>query len=368
MARHGRPKAVLILLDDERDELRRLSTRVRLNRNVAFRARIVLACSAGRTNREVATELRTHEHTVGKWRKRFIQERLSGLYDEPRVGAPREISDDRVEAVVVKTLETKPKGRTHWSTRKMAANTGLSHSTIGRIWRTFGLKPHVSRQYKLSDDPQFVAKVRDIVGLYMHPPQNAVVFAVDEKSQTQALERAQPVLPMDVGAPERQTHNYIRHGTLDLFAALNVATGKVIARCTKRHRAKEFVAFLRDIDESVPEGTEIHVVLDNLSTHKSPPVHRWLLRNPRFHLHFTPTYSSWLNLVERFFGLLTEQALRRGSHQSTAQLRAAIIEYVEAHNEEGKPFKWTKTADEILAKIQRFGLRTLTAHAGEFDY
>ncbi len=362
MARTGRPKAALILTDDERLELERLKARSRVNRNVAFRARIVLSCADGLANNEVARRLRTGQRTVGKWRMRFIDERVAGLYDEPRVGAERRITDDQVEAVVVKTLETKPKGRTHWSTRKMAENVGLSHSTIGRIWRTFGLKPHISKTYKLSDDPQFVAKVRDIVGLYMNPPTNAVVLAVDEKSQTQALERAQPILPMDIGAPERQTHNYVRHGTLDLFAALNVATGKVIARCTKQHRAKDFVAFLREIDAEVPAQLDVHVVLDNLATHKAPAVHRWLIRRPRFHLHFTPTYSSWLNLVERFFGLLTEQALRRGSHQSTAQLRDAILAYVDAHNEEAKPFRWTKTADEILAKVERFGARTIQAH------
>jgi transposase len=362
MPRTGRPKAALVLTEEERTELKRLIARSRVNRDVAFRARIVLACADGLANIDVARRLRTGERTVGKWRRRFIDERAAGLYDEPRVGAERRITDDQVEEIVVKTLETKPKGRTHWSTRKMAENVGLSHSTIGRIWRTFGLKPHISKTYKLSDDPQFVAKVRDIVGLYMNPPANAVVLAVDEKSQTQALERAQPILPMDIGAPERQTHNYLRHGTLDLFAALDIATGKVIARCTKQHRAKEFVAFLREIDANVPAPFEVHVVLDNLSTHKSSAVHRWLIRRPRFHLHFTPTYSSWLNLVERFFGLLTERALRRGSHQSTAQLRDAILAYVDAHNEQAKPFRWTKSADEILAKVQRFGTRTLAAH------
>ncbi len=365
MPQDGRPKRSLVLSDEERAELERLAARVRVNRNVAFRARIVLACAEGCTNRDVARQLRGEEHTVGRWRKRFIEQRIAGLYDEPRVGAPRTIADDKIEAVVVKTLETKPKGRTHWSTRKMAENVGLSHATIGRIWRTFGLKPHVSKTYKLSDDPQFVAKVRDIVGLYMHPPENAVVLAVDEKSQTQALERAQPVLPMDLGAPERQTHNYVRHGTLDLFAALNVATGKVITRCTKQHRAKEFVDFLREIDKSVAADLQIHIVLDNLSTHKAPAAHRWLVRHPRFHLHFTPTYSSWLNLVERFFGLLTDEALRRGSHTSVAELRAAIARYVEAHNEMGKPFRWTKSADEIFAKVRRFGERTLMAHRDE---
>lgn len=351
----------LVLTDAEREELLRLTKRARVNRNLAFRARIVLSCAEA-TNSAVALALRTTNQTVGKWRKRFVADRLQGLYDEPRVGAPRTISDDQVEAVIVRTLETKPKGRTHWSTRSMAASVGMSHATIGRVWRTFGLKPHVSRSFKLSDDPQFVAKVRDVVGLYMNPPEHAVVLSFDEKSQIQALERAQPVLPLDLGQPERQTHNYRRHGTLDLFAALNVANGKVIAACKKQHRAKDFTAFLEEIDQSVDAGLMIHVVLDNLSTHKAPPVHRWLLRHPRFVLHFTPTYASWLNLVERFFGLLTGHALQRGSHSSVPQLRQAISEYVEAHNEAGKPFKWTKTADEILEKMRRFGLRTQQAH------
>lgn len=351
----------LVLLDGERDELLRLTKRARVNRNLAFRARIVLGC-VDATNSAVARDLRTSKQTVGKWRRRFVEERLQGLYDEPRVGAPRTISDDDVEAVIVQTLETKPKGRTHWSTRSMAAKVGLSHTTIGRVWRTFGLKPHVSRSFKLSDDPQFVAKVHDVVGLYMNPPERAVVLSFDEKSQIQALERAQPILPMDIGQPERQTHNYLRHGTLDLFAALNVATGKVMAAYKKQHRAKDFVAFLDEIDRSVEDGLTIHMVLDNLSAHKAPPVQRWLLRHPRFVLHFTPTYASWLNLVERFFGLLTGHALQRGSHTSVPQLRQAIVEYVEAHNDGGKPFKWTKTATEILEKMRRFGLRAQEAH------
>ena len=361
MGKSGRPMIELVLSEEEREELLKLTKRARVNRNLAFRAKIVLGCD-GAINSVVAQDLRTTNQTVGKWRKRFIAKRLDGLYDEPRVGAPRTISDDEVEAVIVKTLEAKPKGRTHWSTRSMAAAVGMSHATIGRMWRTFGLKPHVSRSFKISDDPQFVAKVRDVVGLYMNPPDHAVVISFDEKSQIQALERGQPILPMDIGNPERQTHNYIRHGTLDLFAALNVATGKVLAAYKKQHRAKDFTAFLAEIDQSVEPGLTIHVVLDNLSAHKAPPVHRWLLLHPRFVLHFTPTYSSWLNLVERFFGLLTGHALQRGSHTSIPQLRKAIAEYVEAHNETGKPFKWTKSADEILEKMRRFGVRTQQAH------
>jgi len=245
----------------------------------------------------------------------------------------------------------------------MAAKAGMSHTTIGRIWRTFGLKPHVTESFKISPDPQLVDKVRDVVGLYMNPPTNAVVFSFDEKSQIQALERAQPILPMDIGQPERRTHNDIRNGTVDLFAALNVATGEVLARCKPQHRAQDFVAFLREIDTRVEPALEVHLVLDNLSAHRAPVVHRWLLRHPRFHLHFTPTYASWLNLVERFFGLLTENALRRGSHTSVPQLREAILAYVNAHNNKGQPFKGTKTADQILDKMRRFALRTQQVHA-----
>lgn len=363
MAIIGRPKKTLVVTADERSALVRLTKRARVNRALAFRARLVLACAEGATSSDVARRYRTTDATVGKWRSRFIERRLGGIYDEPRVGAPRRIADEDVEAVIVKTLETTPPGETHWSTRTMATKAGMSHTTIGRIWRTFGLKPHVTESFKISPDPQLVEKIRDVVGLYMNPPSNAVVFSVDEKSQIQALERAQPILPMDIGQPERRTHNYIRNGTLDLFAALNVATGEVLARCKPQHRAQDFVTFLREIDASVAPALEVHVVLDNLSAHRAPVVHRWLLRHLRFHLHFTPTYASWLNLVERFFGLLTEKALRRGSHTSVPQLRAAILAYVEAHNEKGKPFKWTKTADEILDKMRRFGLRTQQVHA-----
>jgi transposase len=363
MATIGRPKKqTLVVADGERAELVRLTKRAHVNRSLAFRARVVLACADGVTDTAVARRHRTTNTTVAKWRTRFIERRLEGLYDEPRVGAPRTISDEDVEAVIVKTLETTPKGETHWSTRTMAAKAGMSHTMVGRIWRTFGLKPHVTRSFKISPDPQLVAKVRDVVGLYMNPPNNAVVFSFDEKSQIQALERAQPILPMDIGQPERQTHNYIRNGTLDLFAALNVATGEVLARCKQQHRAQDFVAFLRDIEASVEPELEVHVVLDNLSAHRAPAVHRWLLRHPRVHFHFTPTYGSWLNLVERFFGLLTEKALRRGSHTSLPQLREAILAYVAAHNENGKAFRWTKTADEILDKMRRFGLRTQQVH------
>jgi transposase len=361
MAKIGRPRAEIVLTDDERLTLVRLTKRVRVNRAIAFRARIVLACAKA-SDTAVAQRLRTTKTTVAKWRNQFVADRLAGLYDEPRVGAPRTITDEAVEAILVKTLETTPPGETHWSTRSMAKAAGISHAMVGRIWRTFRLQPHRTESFKLSPDPQLVDKIRDVVGLYMTPPANAVVFSVDEKSQIQALQRAQPILPMDFGQPERRTHNYWRHGTLDLFAALNVATGTVLTRYTAQHRAQDFVAFLRDIDASVEPGLDLHIVLDNLSAHRAPPVQRWLLRHPRVQFHFTPTYASWLNLVERFFGLLTDKAIKRGSHTSVPQLRAAIVAYVDAHNARSIPFKWVKTADEILEKMRRFGLRVQQVH------
>lgn len=360
--RSGAPKAALVVTDQQRTELERLEQRIRTNRDVAFRAKIILAAADGTSNSEIAKHLRTTPGTVGKWRRQFVRDGLDGLFDEPRPGAARKFSDEDVESVIVQTLESTPKGRTHWSTRKMAEHAGMSHSTVGRIWRTFGLQPHVVEGFKLSNDPLFVDKVRDIVGLYLNPPDNAVVLALDEKPQIQALERAQPVLPMDFGQPERQTHNYFRHGTLDLFAALDIVTGKVISNTRMQHRAKDLVAFLRIIDNEVEPELQVHVVLDNLSAHKAPLVKRWLVRHPRFHFHFTPTYSSWLNLVERFFALLTEHALRRGSHASVNELRTAIDSYIDSHNEDGKPFVWTKTADEILEKVKRFGQRTMKVH------
>lgn len=361
--RSGGPKAELVVTSQQRGELERLARRVRTNRHIAFRAKVVMGCAEGLSNVAVAARLRTSPGTVGKWRKRFIADGVDGLFDTPRPGAPRKITDAAVEDIVVKTLETKPKGRTHWSTRKMAEQAGVSHTTVGRIWRTFGLQPHVVKSFKFSDDPLFVEKVRDIVGLYLNPPAGAVVFSFDEKPQIQALERAQPVLPMDFGQPERRTHNYVRHGTSDLFAALNVATGKIVAQHKKQHRAVDFVAFLRVLDAQVEPHLQVHVILDNLSAHKAPVVKRWLARHPRFHFHFTPTYSAWLNLVERFFGLLTEHALKRGSHTSVQQLKSAIDDYIDAHNEEGRPFVWTKTADQILDTVKRFGERTIQVHA-----
>jgi transposase len=362
MGKAGRPKLPLVVTPDEREQLQRLVRRARVNRHIAFRARIILACAEGSANIEVARKLHTTNATVGIWRKRFVVDRLDGLLDEPKPGGPRKISDDAVEKVVVQTLESVPVGRTHWSTRSMAEQTGISHASIGRIWRAFGLQPHRSERFQLSSDPFLVEKTRDIVGLYLNPPDNAVVLCVDEKTQVQALERSQPVLPLDFGQPERQTSDYFRHGTTDLFAALTVATGVVLGKCYEQHRAKEFINFLGEIDANVPNGLGVHVVLDNLSTHKTPAVKRWLQRHPRFHLHFTPTHGSWLNQVERFFGLLTEHALRRGSHTSPKMLRAAIASYITAHNEKPKPFRWVKTADQILASIARFATRTLQTH------
>lgn len=362
MGKAGRPKLPLVVTPDERKELERLARRGRVNRHASFRAKVVLACAEGASNTEVARKLHTTNETVGIWRKRFVLERLDGLSDEPRPGAPRKIQDDAIEKVIVQTLESTPRGRTHWSTRSMAKLSGMSSSTIGRIWRAFGLQPHRTERFQLSTDPLLVEKTRDIVGLYLNPPDNAVVVCVDEKSQIQALERSQPVLPMDFGQPERQTSDYFRHGTVDLFAALTVATGVVLGKVYKQHRAKEFINFLGEIDANVPAELAIHVVLDNLSTHKTPTVKRWLQRHPRFHLHFTPTHGSWLNQVERFFGLLTEHALRRGSHTSPKALRAAIATYIDAHNADSKPFRWVKTADQILASIARFATRTLQTH------
>lgn len=365
MARTGRPAAAIELSEDERAELELIASRSRSAWRSAFRAKIILGIASGLTGSAVAKKLRTSNQTVGLWRKRFLERRLEGLLDEPRPGRPRKIGDDEIEAVVTKTLETTPKGATHWSTREMAKNVGLSHSTIGRVWRAFGLQPHRSKSFKLSPDPLLVPKVRDIVGLYMSPPENAVVLSVDEKSQIQALNRTQPVLPMRIGECEKRTFDYDRHGTLSLFAALDVATGRVIGKCHRKHRSKEFVEFLREIDVSVPAELDVHLIVDNYSTHKTPAVRRFLAKRPRFHIHFTPTYASWINQVERWFGLLTSRQLKRGSHTSVAQLRSAIEEFIAVSNEHPKPFKWVKSADEILGRIARFAQRTNQAHGVE---
>jgi transposase len=323
----------------------------------------VLACATeGKSNKAVASELSVTAHTVGKWRSRFVRDRLDGLYDEPRPGAPRTIEDEKVEEVLVKTLETTPRNATHWSTRAMARRVGLSPATVARIWRAFGLKPHRTETFTLSKDPLLIEKVRDIVGLYLNPPARAVVLCADEKSQIQALDRTQPLLPMRPGQAERRTHDYMRHGTTTLFAALDVATGEVIGRCFRRHRAIEFRKFLQLVDESVPAQLDVHLVVDNYATHKTPAIQRWLASHPRFQFHFTPTKGSWLNQVERWFGLLSERKIKRGTHRSTLALEKAIREYIEANNDEPAPFMWVKSADEILASMKRFAQATLDAH------
>jgi transposase len=363
--RRGRPTAELKVTDEERTVLERYVRRGTTAQRLSTRAQIVLLCADGLDNKKVARRLRTSANTVGKWRARFVEARLEGLLDEPRPGAPRKISDDRVEAVVVKTLESTPKGATHWSTRQMAKAVGLSRESIGRIWRTFGLKPHQTETFHLSKDPLLIDKVRDIVGLYMSPPVNAVILSVDEKSQIQALDRTQPVLPLRPGQAERRTPDYERHGTTTLFAALNVATGNVIGKCYPRHRAVEFRKFLQEVDSTVPPELDVHMVIDNYATHKAPIIKAWLAKHPRYHLHFTPTHGSWLNQVERWFGLLTQRQIKRGAHKSVASLKAAIEEFLAAHNEEPKPFMWTKSADEIIAKIGRFATRTLAVSDGQ---
>jgi transposase len=342
------------LSDEERATLERWARRPNSAQALALRCRIVLACAEGETNTAVASRLGITRSTVAKWRTRFAVDRLDGLVDEPRPGAPRSIDDDAVESVIVKTLEQTPPDATHWSTRSMAAATGMSQSAVSRIWRAFGLKPHLTESFKLSPDPQFIDKVRDIVGLYLNPPDAAVVFCVDEKSQIQALDRTAPVLPLIPGTPERRTHDYRRHGTTNLYAALDLASGQVIAELTARHRGEEFQRFLNLINRNVPDHLEVHVVVDNSSTHKTPAIQRWLLRHPRFSLHFTPTYSSWLNLVERWFAELTNKWLRRGTHRSTKELDAAIRTWINTWNDNPRPFIWHKTADEILDNLATY--------------
>ncbi len=354
----GRRLPDLALSSEERETLERWSRRPKTAQALALRARIVLACAGGNSNTVVAGELNVTLSTVGKWRQRFVEQRLDGLLDEPRPGAPRSISDADVERVVTLTLESIPTDATHWSTRSMAARSGMSQSAVSRIWRAFALQPHRSETFKLSKDPLFIEKVRDIVGLYLNPPDRAAVLCVDEKSQIQALDRTQPLLPMRPGQIERRTHDYVRHGTTSLFAALDYKVGTVLTECEKRHRAEEFRKFLGKIDESVPAELDVHLILDNSSIHKTPAIYAWLAKRPRFHLHFTPTSSSWLNLVERWFAALTEKQLRRGAHRSTRELENAIQRYVDATNGAPKPFVWTKTAEEIFANISRFCTRT----------
>lgn len=356
----ARPKPELVLSDDERQKLSTWANRPKSSQRLALRARIVLACAKEPSNKVVAKQLQVCGATVGTWRNRFVARRLDGLVDDPRPGAPRTVTDVEVERVVTRTLETKPTAATHWSTRDMAKATGMSQSAISRIWRAFGLKPHLHETFKLSTDPYFVEKVRDVVGLYLNPPENAIVLSVDEKSQVQALDRTQPMLPMTPGQAERGTHDYVRHGTTSLFAALNVATGQVIGKCHRRHRQQEFVKFLNHLDNTLVKepGVSIHIVLDNYATHKTPLVKRWLLKHPEYRLHFIPTSSSWLNQIERFFAAITEKRIRRGVFRSVPALEEASTEYLKEHNANPKPLSWVADADAILDRIKRVCERT----------
>jgi len=355
----GKPAVAIDLTVLERQELESLEGRRGTAQGLARRARIVLLAAEGLENKEICAVLNVDANTVGKWRRRYAEGRLDGLFDEPRPGRPPEIGDDEIAETIRLTLETMPADATHWSLRSMGRAVGHAPSTIHRIWQAFGLQPHRVEAFKLSTDPLFVEKVRDIVGLYMAPPEQALVLCVDEKSQIQALDRTQPVLPMRPGQAERRSHDYTRHGTLSLFAALDVATGKVIGKCFARHRGSEFLKFLREIEISVPLDLDVHLVMDNYSTHKTPAIRRWLGRHPRWHVHFTPTSASWINQVERFFAALTEKQIRRGAHRSTRELEQAIRNYINTVNEDPKPFRWTKSADHILASIKRFCLATL---------
>ena len=347
----GRPKAELVLSNEERERLTALAARRKSAQALALRARIVLRCAEGLSNTAVAKTERVTGATVGKWRARFVQQRLAGLDDNARSGAPRTLTDAHVERVITRTLESKPKHATHWSTRSMAKRCGLTHDAVHRIWKAFGLQPHREQICQLSTDPFFIDKVRDVVGLYLNPPAQALVLCVDEKSQCQALERSQPLLPLRPSQPERHTHDYFRHGTVSLFAALDVQTGKIIGQCQARHTQRQFLDFLKRIDAATPAELALHLVLDNYATHKTPAVRRWLVRHPRFHLHFIPTHSSWLNQVERWFAKITTEAIRRGSFRSVPHLRQTIMDYISANNRQPQPFSWTASADLILGKV-----------------
>src|SRR3954466_15152576 len=361
--RTGRPIPPLSVTEEQRSMLESWTRRPKTAQALALRAKIILACAEGKPNGVVARQARVRQQTVGKWRSRFLSRGLDGLLDEPRPGTPRRVSDAEVKQVLTTTLESLPRDATYWSTRSLAQESGLSRSTISRIWRAFGLQPHRSETFKLSKDPLFIDKVRDIVGLYLNPPDRALVLCVDEKSQIQALDRPQPLLPLRPGQAERRSHDYKRHGTTSLFAALDVKAGTIIGQCMARHRASEFRRFLDEVEKNVPDGLDIHVVMDNASSHKTKLIRDWFAKRPRWHVHFTPTSSSWINQVERFFALLTEQQIRRGAHRSTKELEAAISAYIQARNENPKPFRWTKSADDILASIERFCRRTLSVQS-----
>jgi len=349
----GRPTRPLNVTSEEREKLAMLARRPKTGQAVAMRARIVLGCDEGLSNGAVAKRLQITGATVCKWRERFRVNRLEGLLDEPRPGAPRSITDKKVEAVVTKTLESMPANSTHWSTRLMANKTGLSQTAIVRIWHAFGLQPHRVKNFKFSKDPQLIEKVRDIVGLYMNPPDHAMVLCIDEKSQVQALNRTQPILPIAPGVPARQSHDYERHGVTSLFAALDVASGVTISNCYRRHRHQEFLRFLGDVDASLPRGLDVHLVMDNYGTHKVKKVRGWLARHPRYHIHFTPTSGSWLNMVERLFAEVTQRCIRRGSHTAVRELEKAMLDYLDRRNRNPKPFIWKADADLILGKVER---------------
>ena len=353
MVTMGRPVVAIHLTESERSDLRRLHRQRKIAADLQVRALIVLLAADGMSNRAIAEAAGVSAHTAGKWRKRYAQNGIAGLYDEQRLGAPRKHGDDVVEAVIAKTLQEKPRGASHWSTRLMAEHCGLSKSSISRIWQAFRLQPHRQETFKLSSDPLFIEKVRDVVGVYLNPPDKALVLCVDEKSQIQALNRTQPIIPMTPGQVEQGTHDYERHGTTTLFAALDVATGKVVGECYQRHRAEEFRKFLNKIKREVPDDLDVHLVMDNYATHKTPAIQRWLERNKRFHFHFVPTSSSWLNQVERWFGLLTQRLLKRSVHFSVKELEADLHAFINANNENPKPFVWTKTASQILESIAR---------------
>lgn len=352
--RNGRPKTPLTLTAEETEQLLAFARSRSLPASLCQRARIVLASAEGESNSSIATRLKLSNATVGKWRASFVAQRVAGLYDGVRPGRPRSVDDERIAQLINTTLHTKPRdGATHWSVRSVAAETKISKTSVQRYFQLFGLQPHRTESFKLSTDPFFVEKLRDIVGLYLSPPDNAIVLCVDEKSQCQALERTQPMLPMGLGYVEGVTHDYKRHGTTTLFAALNVLSGEVIARCKQRHRHQEFLGFLREIDNAIPRDLDIHCIVDNYATHSHPKVKAWLAARPRWHMHFTPTYSSWLNQVERFFGLITDKAIRRGSFKSVRQLIKRIDDFVTNYNAQCKPFQWTATAESILAKLDR---------------